>query len=206
RAAPAPCRRSSGEIQREERDDVWAQDDGAPRTSKQLEERTLVAAAHRFRATHATLSVGLPASRPMMVETSRVDRALQRSQDHLLRLQAPAGFWLGELEADTTITSEYLLFRHLLDIVNPDLDRKAIAYLRDQQGADGSRNLYEAGTGDLSATIKAYFAMKMSGVPETDPALTRAREWVLERGGPTQANVFTKITLALFGQYPWAGV
>jgi squalene-hopene/tetraprenyl-beta-curcumene cyclase len=141
-----------------------------------------------------------------MLETSRVDGALQRSQDHLLRLQAPAGYWLGELEADTTITSEYLLLRHLLGIPDRDLEWKGVAYLRERQGADGSWNLYEAGTGDLSATIKAYFAMKMAGVPSTDPALARAREWVLERGGPPQANVFTKITLALFGQYPWSGV
>jgi squalene-hopene/tetraprenyl-beta-curcumene cyclase len=141
-----------------------------------------------------------------MVDTSRVDGALQRSQDHLLRLQAPAGYWLGELEADTTITSEYVLLRHLLGTPDRELEWKAVAYLRERQGADGSWNLYEAGTGDLSATIKAYFAMKMAGVPPTDPDLARAREWVLERGGPPQANVFTKITLALFGQYPWSGV
>jgi squalene-hopene/tetraprenyl-beta-curcumene cyclase len=141
-----------------------------------------------------------------MLDTSRVDGALDRSRDHLLRLQAPAGYWLGELEADTTITSEYLLLRHLLGTRDRDLEWKGVAYLRERQGADGSWNLYEAGTGDLSATIKAYFAMKMAGVPPTDPALARAREWVLERGGPPQANVFTKITLALFGQYPWSGV
>jgi squalene-hopene/tetraprenyl-beta-curcumene cyclase len=141
-----------------------------------------------------------------MVHTDRVDGALRRSQDDLLRLQASAGFWVGELEADGTITSEYLLFRHLLAIRDRDLERKAVAYLRAQQGTDGSWNLHEAGAGDLSATIKAYFAMKMAGVPPTDPALAKAREWVLERGGPTQANVFTKITLALFGQYPWGGV
>jgi squalene-hopene/tetraprenyl-beta-curcumene cyclase len=141
-----------------------------------------------------------------MVDTSRVDGALQRSQDHLLRLQTPAGYWVGELEADSTITSEYLLLRHLLGTTDRDLERKALSYLRDRQGTDGSWNLYQVGAGDLSATIKAYFAMKMAGVSPSDPALARAREWILERGGPTQANVFTKITLALFGQYPWGGV
>jgi squalene-hopene/tetraprenyl-beta-curcumene cyclase len=137
---------------------------------------------------------------------SRVDEAIQWSQEHLLGLQAPAGFWVGELEADSTITSEYLLLRHLLGTPDQDLERKAIRYLRERQDPDGSWNLYEAGPGDLSATVKAYFAMKMAGVSPEDPAMIRARDWVLERGGPTQANVFTKITLALFGQYPWGGI
>ena len=141
-----------------------------------------------------------------MVDTDRVDGALRRSQDHLLRLQAPAGYWVGELEADSMITSEYLLLRHLLENRDQHLERKAVAYLRERQGTDGSWNLYEAGAGDLSATIKAYFAMKMAGIPATDPTMARARDWILECGGPTQANVFTKITLAIFGQYPWGGV
>src|SRR5215475_12146054 len=108
-----------------------------------------------------------------MVNTDRVDGALRRSQDHLLRLQAPAGFWVGELEADTTITSEYLLFRHLLGTPDRDLERKALAYLRARQATEGSWNLYAGGAGDLSATIKAYFGMKMAGVPPADPALAR---------------------------------
>ena len=104
-----------------------------------------------------------------MIDTSRVDGAVQRSQEHLLGLQDPAGFWVGELEADSTITSEYLLLRHLLGTVDLDLERKALRYLRERQGADGSWNQYEAGAGDLSATIKAYFAMKMAGRPPHGP-------------------------------------
>jgi squalene-hopene/tetraprenyl-beta-curcumene cyclase len=141
-----------------------------------------------------------------MVDTSRVDAAIQRSQERLLGVQAAAGYWVGDLEADATITSEYLLLRHLLGTVDRDLERRGVASLRERQGDDGSWPLYEAGAGDLSATIKAYFALKLAGVPPEDPALFRARDFILVRGGPTQANVFTKITLALFGQYPWGGV
>ena len=68
-----------------------------------------------------------------MVDTDRVDGALRRSQDHLLRLQAPAGYWVGELEADSTITSEYLLLRHLLENRDQHLERKAVAYLRERE-------------------------------------------------------------------------
>jgi squalene-hopene/tetraprenyl-beta-curcumene cyclase len=138
--------------------------------------------------------------------SATLDATIARSRDHLLHLQAPAGFWLGELEADTTITAEYLLFRRLLGTPDPVLEAKAVRYLRERQGPDGSWNLYEAGPGDISASIKAYFAMKTAGIPPADPAMARARQWILERGGPLHANVFTKITLALFGQYPWGGV
>ncbi|HSE94908.1 MAG TPA: squalene--hopene cyclase [Methylomirabilota bacterium] len=135
-----------------------------------------------------------------------VDAAIRRAQHHLLELQDPAGFWLGELEADVTITSEYLLLRHLLGTADRALEAKAVRYLRERQRADGAWNLFESGPGDISASIKAYFAMKMAGVPPADPAMARAREWILAHGGPVQANVFTKITLALFGQYPWGGI
>ncbi len=137
---------------------------------------------------------------------SAVTAAINRAQAHLLGLQDPAGFWLGELEADVTITAEYLLLRHLLGTPDPGLEAKAVRYLRERQSPDGSWNLYEAGAGDVSASIKAYLAMKVAGVPATDAGLTRARDWILAHGGPVQANVFTKITLALFGQYPWGGV
>ena len=149
---------------------------------------------------------GARVHRPTRMLQTTVDRAIRRSQDYLLGLQDPAGYWLGELEADTTITAEYLLLRHLVGTPDLDLQAKAVRYIRERQGADGAWNLYEAGAGNVSASIKAYFAMKMAGVPATDPAMARAREWIVAQGGPVQANVFTKITLALFGQYPWGGV
>src|SRR5919204_4743407 len=132
--------------------------------------------------------------------------AIARAQARLLSVQAPDGHWVGELEADTTITSEYMLLGHLIDRANHARDVKAVRYLRRRQRADGGFDLFPGGPTNLSATIKAYFAMKMAGVPIDDAAMVRARERIREMGGPAKANVFTKILLALFGEYDWNGV
>ncbi|HUF91575.1 MAG TPA: squalene--hopene cyclase [Candidatus Limnocylindria bacterium] len=135
-----------------------------------------------------------------------LNEAISQAQDYLVRHQAADGHWVGELEADTTITAEYLLLCHLIDRVNREQERKAVKYLRRRQCPDGGWNLFEAGPTDLSATIKAYFAMKMAGVSPEDPAMARGRERIHAMGGPVKANVFTKIQLALFGEYDWNGV
>jgi len=135
-----------------------------------------------------------------------LDNAIARAQAHLLARQAADGHWVGELEADTTITSEYLLLCHLIDRVNRDRERRAVTHLRRRQGPDGGFSLFEGGPTNLSATIKAYFAMKMAGVGVDDPAMVAARKRILAMGGPAKANVFTKIQLALFGEYDWNGV
>jgi squalene-hopene/tetraprenyl-beta-curcumene cyclase len=132
--------------------------------------------------------------------------AIARAQSRLLASQAADGAWVGELEADTTITAEYVLFGHLLDRVNREREAKAVNFLRRRQRPDGGFGLFAGGPTNLSATIKAYFAMKMAGVPMDDPAMVIARERILELGGPVKANVFTKIQLALFGEYDWNGV
>jgi squalene-hopene/tetraprenyl-beta-curcumene cyclase len=144
--------------------------------------------------------------RSSVTVTAHVDAAIERGRAHLLSCQAPDGHWVGELEANTTITSEYLLFCHLTDRVDRERERKMLAYLRRQQLPDGGFNLYEKGPANLSATIKAYFAMKVAGVPPEDPALVRARARIHALGGPVEADVFTKILLALFGEYDWSGV
>ncbi|MBI2156708.1 MAG: squalene--hopene cyclase [Candidatus Rokubacteria bacterium] len=132
--------------------------------------------------------------------------AISRAQAHLLSVQRADGHWVGELEADVTLTAECLLLGHLIDRVNREKEAKAVRYLRRRQLLDGGFNLFEAGPTNLSATIKAYFAMKLAGVPVDDPAMVAARERVRELGGPVKANVFTKILLALFGEYDWNGV
>ena len=143
---------------------------------------------------------------PLTIMQTEVDTAIDRARSALLAAQAPDGHWVGELEANSTITSEYLLFCHLLDRVDHEREAKMVRYPRDCQVEDGGWSLYEGGPANISATIKAYFAMKVAGVGTDDPAMARARTLIHTWGGPVEADVFTKILLALFGEYDWRGV
>jgi len=135
-----------------------------------------------------------------------LDEAVARAQHHLLSRQAADGHWVGELEADRALTAEALLLHRLIDRVDGGVERRAVTFLRRRQNADGGWSLFEGGASDLSATIKIYFAMKMSGVSPDDPPMLRARARIRTMGGPAKANVFCKILLALFGEYDWNGV
>ena len=136
----------------------------------------------------------------------RVDKAIRRAQEYLLSLQYPAGYWVGQLEADSTLTSEFIMLCRFLGRVDRDRERKAANYLRSKQQPDGGWDLFPGSPSDISATVKAYFALKLIGHTPDEPFMARARENILAKGGVTKANVFTKITLALFGQYDWRGV
>ncbi len=135
-----------------------------------------------------------------------LEQAIRRAQEHLLSLQHPEGYWVGELEADATLTSEYVMLRHFLGRVDRDRERKAANYLLAKQLPDGGWDLFPGSPSDISATVKAYFALKLMGHSPDEPFMRRARENILAKGGVTKANVFTKISLALFGQYDWEGV
>ncbi|MBI3269354.1 MAG: squalene--hopene cyclase [Planctomycetes bacterium] len=135
-----------------------------------------------------------------------VDRAVEGARDYLLRTQHPDGWWFEQCQADSTLTSEYIMLRYLLGIVDAEKQAKGARFLLQKQMADGGWPIYHGGPVDISATVKAYFALKLAGYSKDHPALVRAREAVLARGGLTGVNVFTKITLALFGQFDWRGV
>ena len=135
-----------------------------------------------------------------------LEEAIRRAQEYLLSLQHAEGYWLGELEADSTLTSEYIMLRHFLDRVDRDRERKAANYLRARQLPDGGWDLFPGSPSDISATVKGYFALKLVGHSADEPFMLRARENILAKGGVTKVNVFTKIALALFGQYDWQGV
>ena len=100
-----------------------------------------------------------------------------------------------------------MLLRHYLgEPVDAELEAKIAVYLRRIQGAHGGWPLFHDGDLDISATVKAYFALKMIGDPIDAEHMRRAREAVLARGGAARANVFTRIMLALFGFIPWRAV
>jgi squalene-hopene/tetraprenyl-beta-curcumene cyclase len=142
---------------------------------------------------------------------SRVSPAIERSIDAasraLLALQRPDGHWVFELEADATIPAEYVLMRHYLaEPVDAALEAKIAVYLRRIQGDHGGWPLFRDGDLDVSASVKAYFALKMIGDPVDAPHMVRAREAIRARGGAARANVFTRLMLALYGFIPWRAV
>jgi squalene-hopene/tetraprenyl-beta-curcumene cyclase len=136
----------------------------------------------------------------------RLNAAIDRAKNKLLSLQNPAGYWVFELEADCTIPSEYIMMMHYLDDIDEELQRKIAVYLRSRQSADGSYPFFTGGPGDISGSVKAYYALKMAGDSIHEPHMKRLREWILAQGGAARANVFTRIALAVFQQLPWRGV
>ena len=142
-----------------------------------------------------------------VMPASAVDRSIEAATGALLALQQPDGHWVFELEADATIPAEYVLLRHYLaEPVDAALEAKIAAYLRRVQGDHGGWPLFHDGAFDMSASVKAYFALKMIGDAVDAPHMIRAREAIRSRGGASRANVFTRLMLALFGFIPWRAV
>ncbi|HUZ32229.1 MAG TPA: squalene--hopene cyclase [Xanthobacteraceae bacterium] len=136
-----------------------------------------------------------------------LDQHIQTATQALLAQQRPDGHWVFELEADCTIPAEYVLLRHYLgEPVAAPLEAKIAIYLRRTQGEHGGWPLFRDGDLDISATVKAYFALKVIGDPIDAAHMRCAREALLARGGAERANVFTRIMLALFGFIPWRAV
>ena len=134
---------------------------------------------------------------------AHIDSAVQA----LLARQHADGHFLFELESDATVPAEYVLLRHYLgEPVDAALEAGIAAYLRRIQGSHGGWPLFADGAFDMSATVKAYFALKMIGESPQAEHMRRAREAVRERGGAERSNVFTRCLLALYGIVPWRAV
>jgi squalene-hopene/tetraprenyl-beta-curcumene cyclase len=148
-----------------------------------------------------SLAIGHGATKP-----GALDRAVMRATQWLLSHQQEDGHWVFDLEADATIPAEYILLQHYLDRIDADLEERIGRYLRATQESHGGWSLYRGGPFDLSASIKAYFALKAISDPIDAAHMVRAREAILAAGGARNANVFTRILLALWGEVPWNAV
>ncbi|HYZ61501.1 MAG TPA: squalene--hopene cyclase [Acetobacteraceae bacterium] len=132
-----------------------------------------------------------------------LDQAIGQAAAALTKRQRQDGHWVFELEADATIPAEYVLLEHYLDRIEPELEAKIGVYLRRIQGEHGGWPLFHDGAFNLSASVKAYYALRCIGDPADAPHMLRARAAILQAGGAERCNVFTRIQLALFGQVPW---
>ncbi len=135
-----------------------------------------------------------------------VATAIGRAQDYFLRHQYAEGYWWAELEANVTLTAEYVMLHTILGTAAGRPVQKVVPYLLGQQRAHGGWELYWGDGGELSTTVEAYFALKLLGVSPDRPEMKKAREFILARGGVAQARIFTKLHLALFGAFDWKGI
>lgn len=132
--------------------------------------------------------------------------ALGKVRDYFLRTQHADGYWWGELESNPTMEAEYVLLAHWLGSDEGDRLGRVAEDLRRRQAGDGSWRMYYGAPGDLSTTIECYFALKLMRDDPDAPPMRRARDFIVAKGGIPNARVFTKIWLALFGQWDWRGV
>src|ERR1700683_5627277 len=136
----------------------------------------------------------------------RVGAAISTAKKYLFSQQHEDGYWCGELEADTTLESDYILLHTLLGTGNQERFQKAANWILQHQNEDGGWSIFAAGPSNISASVKAYFGLKLAGYKADHPVLARARKKILEMGGVTEVNTFTKIYLCFFGQYDYDAV
>ena len=132
--------------------------------------------------------------------------AVRRATDFLFSQQHEDGYWCGELEADSTLESDYILLHTLLGTSDARRNAECAREILRHQNEDGGWPIYHSGPSNVSASVKAYFGLKLAGYTAEHPVLQRARKRILEMGGVTQVNTFTKIYLCFFGQYDYDAV
>ncbi|GAA1513004.1 squalene--hopene cyclase [Sphaerisporangium rubeum] len=129
--------------------------------------------------------------------------ALAAACDHLIGLRDPAGWWKGELRTNVTMDAEDLLMREFLGVRSRRDTDEAARWIRREQRPDGTWATFHGGPGDLSTTIEAYTALRLAGDPPGEPHMRAAAAFARRGGGIGSARVFTRIWLALFGQWRW---
>src|SRR5262245_25353756 len=135
-----------------------------------------------------------------------LDAAIERSQAAFLRQQHREGFWHAPLEANVSMDAQYIFLNRFMGRRLTRVDQRIVDHMVATQSDDGSWSLYTGGPGHVNDTIEAYFALKLAGLSANEPALRRARSFILAQGGLARAGVFTRTFLAYFGQFPWHGL
>src|SRR5246127_296721 len=139
----------------------------------------------------------------------QVDEAVEASKHHIFQMQKPDGHWVGELEADGMLEADYIFLHVLLETDDPKVRgrmQRALTEMLRYQNDDGSWSIYPGGPGNISLTVKCYFAGKLMGMMKDEPILAKARAWILAHGGVVACNTFTKIYLCALGQYEYDAV
>jgi squalene-hopene/tetraprenyl-beta-curcumene cyclase len=134
---------------------------------------------------------------------ARLEKTIERGANHLLSVQAEEGYWQGELEADTTLESDYIYYLYVLGKADPERIAKLANYVRRRQLADGGWSIYPGGPSELNATCKAYFALKLAGDSTEARHMVQARETILRLGGLEHTNSYVRFYLALIGAVGW---
>jgi squalene-hopene/tetraprenyl-beta-curcumene cyclase len=133
----------------------------------------------------------------------QVEDAVSRSANWLLSAQSQDGYWWGELEADTTLESDYILYLHVLGQLKSEKVAKLANYIRKKQLADGGWSIFEGGPSELNASVKAYVALRLAGDAATAPHIVGAKEKIIELGGIEATNSYVRFYLAMVGAIDW---
>ncbi|MFH1067510.1 MAG: squalene--hopene cyclase [bacterium] len=134
---------------------------------------------------------------------TRVDTCIQRTQQFLFTKQKPEGYWIGELQVDTTVACDYLFYLHWKGELDFAKQSKILKGILHRQQADGGWNIYTGGPSEINATVKSYFALKLAGFTPDEPEMKKARDTILRLGGIPKMNTYGKLYLALMGQFSW---
>jgi squalene-hopene/tetraprenyl-beta-curcumene cyclase len=134
---------------------------------------------------------------------ARARRTTERATDYLLSLQDETGWWKGNLQTNVTMDAEDLMLRQFLGLLTEEITVPAARWIRSEQRADGTWSNFHDGPADLSTTIEAYVGLRLAGDSIDEPHMLAAREYIVDNGGIENSRVFTRIWLALFGEWSW---
>jgi squalene-hopene/tetraprenyl-beta-curcumene cyclase len=142
----------------------------------------------------------------LKIGDKKLDTCIEKAQEYLFSKQHEDGYWIGLLEADVTVVTDFIPLMRIFGIKDKSREKKAIKYALERQNEDGSWSLFYKGSGSLDVTIRTYLGLKICGISPDQEYMKAAKRFILDNGGIEATNTYTKIILALFGQYSWKGI